>query len=91
MFKFIQDNIAYVIIFAMFIWFENSWFKNAHETSKERGALQNYIDLFTCVERCIKDSFLQYQDDLSGRQQFRFECMKPCYRNVFLPNLVYLE
>ncbi len=80
-----------MLAFAAFIWFENTYNASADEIYKERSALNNYIDMFTCVERCFKDSFLQYPDDSGERQQFRFNCLKPCYKNVFLPNLVYLE
>tara|TARA_B100000405_G_scaffold301760_1_gene263695 strand:- start:3057 stop:3329 length:273 start_codon:yes stop_codon:yes gene_type:complete len=90
MLKFILDNIALIILFVTFVWYEKDN-AQAFEINKERGALNNYINMFSCVERCIQDSLDQYSENIHEQQQFRFGCIKPCYKDVFLPNIIQLD
>ena len=91
MLKFFCDYMGYMALFAAFVWYENSSYATRDlEINKERGALSNYANMFTCVEHCIKHSLQQYTIE-HERQLFRFDCIKPCYKNVFLPNIVHLE
>ena len=79
-------DFVFPLLFLLGFCCATNFFGEMNDSRQTVDAIAHYHKFFKCTELCHAAN-PNMRDDVHAR----YECLKPCYKSIFVPNIVQLD